>query len=336
MEPLRDVTPDTLAERVRTFVRALDDIGSARFDITRRESAEQVISQTLAWLWDSIAGPVLEILGLTSRNFATTQGWPKVWWSPAGLMSFLPIHAAGHHGDQASAGPRTALDCVVSSYTPTVRALAHLRSQLRAPRQEPADAHPGRAAHAWSTDSHRDSARGSKPAKERFPGALVLQEEQASRQRILDSLAVSTWAHFACHGYSDISDPARSGLILPTGEDEKLTVLDVSRLHLTGAELAYLSACTTALTRPDLADEAVHITTAFQLAGYPHVIGTLWPINDSLAVEVARKIYDSLVVGAGQPDAERAAAAAHQCVRSMRDRMPDAPSLWAAFIHAGT
>ena len=105
VEPLRDVTPDTLAERVRTFVRALDDIGSARFDITRRESAEQVISQTLAWLWDSIAGPVLEILGLTSRNFATTQGWPKVWWSPAGLMSFLPIHAAGHHGDQASAGP---------------------------------------------------------------------------------------------------------------------------------------------------------------------------------------------------------------------------------------
>jgi CHAT domain-containing protein len=105
--------------------------------------------------------------------------------------------------------------------------------------------------------------------------------------------------------------------------------------HLTGAELAYLSACTTALTRPDLADEAIHNTTAFQLAGYPHVIGTLWAINDSVAVEIARKIYDFLSADAGKPDAARAAAATHQCLRSMRDRMPDAPSLWAAFIHAG-
>ena len=88
-----------------------------------------------------------------------------------------------------------------------------------------------------------------------------------------------------------------------------------------------LLACTTALTRPDLADEAVHITTAFQLAGYPHVIGTLWPINDSLAVEVARKIYDSLVVGAGQPETPSARrrppiSACGPCVTACPTRLP--------------
>ena len=214
VDPLHDVTPDRLAERIRTFLTALEDIRSARFDIDRRERAEQVISQTLAWLRDAIAGPVLETLGLTSRNSATTQGWPKVWWSPAGLMSFLPIHAAGHHGDRASAGLRTALDCVVSSYTPTVRALAHLRRQLRAPRQEPRML----IVAVQHTPGQRDrtgTAREAELVKERFPGALVLREEQASRQRILDSLAVSTWAHFACHGYTNINDPARSAAHSP-------------------------------------------------------------------------------------------------------------------------
>jgi hypothetical protein len=28
-------------------------------------------------------------------------------------------------------------------------------------------------------------------------------------------------------------------------------------------------------------DEALHITGAFQLAGYPQVIGSLWPVLDS-------------------------------------------------------
>jgi len=53
-------------------------------------------------------------------------------------------------------------------------------------------------------------------------------------------------------------------------------VAAISRLRLPGV-LAYLSACSTAVTGPELADESVHIVSAFQLAGYQHVIGTLWP-----------------------------------------------------------
>lgn len=49
--------------------------------------------------------------------------------------------------------------------------------------------------------------------------------------------------------------------------------------------LAYQSACETALTgKARLLDEAIHLTSAFQLADYPHVIGTPWPIDDEIAV----------------------------------------------------
>ena len=61
------------------------------------------------------------------------------------------------------------------------------------------------------------------------------------------------------------------------------------------AQLAYLSACDTAITSTaGLIDEAIHLTTAFQLAGFPHVIGTLWEINDELAVTIADAFYTTL------------------------------------------
>jgi CHAT domain-containing protein len=45
------------------------------------------------------------------------------------------------------------------------------------------------------------------------------------------------------------------------------------------AQLAFLSACQTARNPArDLLDEAIHLASAFQLAGYPHVVGTLWSV----------------------------------------------------------
>ncbi len=48
-----------------------------------------------------------------------------------------------------------------------------------------------------------------------------------------------------------------------------------------------------------LADEAVRLASAFQLAGYRHVIATLWPIGDRHAVNLAARIYTTLALPAG-------------------------------------
>ncbi|MBB5960708.1 hypothetical protein FHS29_007336 [Saccharothrix tamanrassetensis] len=50
----------------------------------------------------------------------------------------------------------------------------------------------------------------------------------------------------------------------------------------------------------DLLDEAIHLLAAFQLAGYPHVAGTLWEINDPIAADIAEAIYAHLTTD-GRP-----------------------------------
>ncbi|MGW2997212.1 CHAT domain-containing protein [Streptomyces sp. NPDC001193] len=125
---------------------------------------------------------------------------------------------------------------------------------------------------------------------------------------------------------------------------DPLTVRSLAPVALDHARLAYLSACrTAAIDTVNLPDEAVHLTSAFQLAGFPHVIGTLWEIDDRIAVRIARAFYDGLRTDSGAVDPDRSARALHAAVRQVRDGhdLPPghdrvrAPLLWAAHLHAG-
>ena len=84
-----------------------------------------------------------------------------------------------------------------------------------------------------------------------------------------------------------------------------------------------------------LLDEAIHLTSACQLAGFPHVVGTLWEINDAVSAEVAAMFYAGLRTEDGSLDTSRAARALHGAVRLLREQYPGTPSMWAAYIHAG-
>jgi CHAT domain-containing protein len=122
-------------------------------------------------------------------------------------------------------------------------------------------------------------------------------------------------------------------LLLHDHADHPLTVRDISRLKTGRAELAYLSACDTARGPVKLADEAIHITGAFHMAGYKHVIGTLWNVADDIAADVARSVYQGLT--ASQPDAGQTALALHQAVRRIREDYLDRAVFWAAHVHVG-
>ena len=76
----------------------------------------------------------------------------------------------------------------------------------------------------------------------------------------------------------------------------------------------------------------MHLASAFQLAGYRHVVGTLWPIDDTVAARAARRFYR--IMG-DTPTADGAAAALNQVTREIRDASPTDPSRWAPFIHSG-
>ncbi|WP_194915404.1 CHAT domain-containing protein [Catenulispora rubra] len=297
--------------------------------------AQATILDVLAWLWDSITGPVLSALGHHVTP-VSEEAWPRIWWCPVGLVNYLPLHAAGHHADLRSADPgtrehpRTALDRVVSSYAPTMRALVHARSQepsvkagaliISVPDAPDVPLLSGAAAQA-------DAVAALIPAARRPP--------RPTREEISGILASYPIVHFACHGVVDMKNPANSRLVLYDHRTDPLTVSDISKLNLTGS-LAYLCACDTSVSPANLADESIHITGAFHLAGYQNVIGTLWPVGDRTGGELARYFYSRLTRGGTvPPDTRQAAHALHWATRQLRGRSHAAPTVWAAYTHTG-
>lgn len=346
--PLPDVTYHELADRVEALRRARVPTVRDR-EATGGPDTQEVLSDTLAWLWDVAAGPVLDALGITG----TEEEAPRLWWVTGGLFGHLPIHAAGHHTARPARSPRTVMDRVVSSYTATVRSLRHARDREKAALLRDdgralvvaMPGVPGRPEIPLLEYVQREAAK----VGGRLPGSTVLGTNgtPASSDAVLRDLPDCAVAHFACHGASHPDDPSLSRLVLADDASTPLTVARLSTVSLDRARLAYLSACETAAVQvPDLVDESIHVSTAFQLAGFPHVVGTLWSINDAVSVVIADTFYSLLRTRGGGPDPTRVAHALHGAVRAARDGagLPAAlagwdrtaaPMLWAAHLHIG-
>ncbi|WP_405717347.1 tetratricopeptide repeat protein [Streptomyces sp. NBC_01537] len=345
---LPELTPAAVLARINAFHQALADSSDPDPDADRG-AAQQRVRDILTWLWDTAVGPVLDTLGC-SGSPADGQEWPHVWWAPGGLLSLLPLHAAGHHTSRRDPGyqARTALDRVVSSYTPTIAALGYARQHTAPP---PAQAQtlivampstPGLPHQGRLPEVAREATR----LQARLPHPILLTEPDTdspgtgdqipTKTAVFARLAETTIAHFACHGFSHPTDPSQSLLLLHDWQEDPLTVATLSPVSLDHARLAYLSACSTTLTRnQQLLDESIHLTAAFQLAGFPHVIGTLWQINDTYAADIADTFYTRLTDSEKNVDTDRAAHALHTTIRALRDQLPLTPSLWAAHLHAG-
>lgn len=347
--PLPDLDFKTLNARVPLFHAALIIVADLSFSSGDRQNAQATIRAILAWLWDTVAEPVLTALGFDTPCAA--DDGPRIWWAPGGLLGQLPLHAAGRPDIPGAA----VLDRVVSSYTPTIRALRHARRQAAG---AAADAGPARSLIVAmpTTPDLRTAAELPGAAQEaliladRLPEPTVLlepgtdsppeaHEAVPTRGAVLELLPHCAIAHFACHGRFDAGDPSRSRLLLHDHATAPLTIADLAPMRLERVELAYLSACETAVNSSDrLIDESVHLAAAFQLAGFPRVVGTLWEILDDTAAGVADDFYAALARPTDQAlDPARSAHALHRAVRALRDKGANRnlPSLWAAYQHYG-
>jgi hypothetical protein len=87
--------------------------------------------------------------------------------------------------------------------------------------------------------------------------------------------------------------------------------------------LAYLSACGTGQIRDErFVDESIHLISACQLAGFRHVIGTLWEVNDELCVDMARITYEGMRDGMrdGSMTDASVCQGLHNATRELRDQ----------------
>lgn len=220
------------------------------------------------------------------------------------------------------------MDRVISAYTSTIRALKYSRDNItlseenrgliiampETPNQQPL---PG---------SRDEAANVRKLTRPQFK--LDPVKFHPSRQEVREAIVGKIFAHFACHAKSDESDPSSSALIF---NDGPITVGEISQLSIRGGSLAYLSACHTALSRaPKLDDESITLTSAFQVAGYSRVVGTLWSVVDWASSNVAAGFYKNM-----EGDVGKAADALHTAVKALREEHRSEPSLWAAYTYTG-
>jgi CHAT domain-containing protein len=346
--PLPDLSLEDTVDRANTYLRTLQEAerrSEERDDLRRRGAAtmaerqalqraerevararaatETMLTDLLGWMWDVIAEPVLRSLRLPEAAEP-----PRIWWCPTGPLTLLPLHAAGHHTQR-----RTVMDRVVSSYTPTLRALLEARRPLdramsgtgrllvvglgRTPGQRPL---PG-------VEAELATLARLVPAEHRTD----LLGAEATRDAVRAALRTHRWAHFSCHGNQELDDPSRGGLIL---HDGVLTIADLTaeRYH---AEFAWLSACKTATGGVHLPDEAITLAAALHYTGYRHVIANLWSVYDSAdTTDLSARIYEEIAAG-GRLRPDRSARALHRAVLRLRDATVDRPSIWTPFMHIG-
>ncbi|TXC12052.1 hypothetical protein FocTR4_00007599 [Fusarium oxysporum f. sp. cubense] len=188
------------------------------------------------------------------------------------------------------------MDRVISSYSPSLRALVHGRRQ-----REAAAGH----SHALLIDvehtenhPHLPQARAEIKVVSEICESMAIRPVSVgqSKQDMLSGLRNCKIFHFAGHGYTNGDDPSKSHLCLSNTSDP-LTVGDILKLNLHEASpfLAYPSACSTGRVQDDkFVDESIHLIGAFQLAGFRHVIGTLWKVRDKHYVDVARVTYEAI------------------------------------------
>ncbi|KAJ5652335.1 hypothetical protein N7507_009761 [Penicillium longicatenatum] len=172
---------------------------------------------------------------------------------------------------------------------------------------------------------------------------LVEVLEQPDSATVIRQIRQCNIAHFACHGTSDSHDPSQSGILLQTAtanpRQDTLSVLKLYEAHATLGKIAYLSACSTAENQTaNLIDEVLHVVCGFQVAGFRHVIGTLWPSDDSVCMELARSFYAELCRNGNLECTDRdVGMALHQAVSAVLTSVDyeKRPLRWAQYVHYG-
>ncbi|WP_170111992.1 CHAT domain-containing protein [Nocardia fluminea] len=280
-------------------------------------------------LWDHIAVPVLRRLGVMTNR---PQGVPppRLWWCPTGKLALLPLHAAGRH--DRSAQTTCVADHVVSSYTPTLRAL---RQHRRAPTVRSDDDQAELLIVSVPSPLGSDHLAGAAIEVDRLRSRFgdrctVIEGANATVETVLAALPRYRWVHFSCHGDQELSDPATGGLELV---GRRLSIAAISESRYRG-EFAYLSACKTATGGIRVPDEIVTTAAALHYCGYQHVIATLWSVPDDIATEIADSVYSTLRTADYFTPAQ-SARAVHSAVARIRANPNASLRDWLPFIHIG-
>lgn len=241
-----------------------------------------LLAEGLASLWDE---------GL--RPLAFAAGGPVVTFLPVGLLSLLPLHAAGAPGDPSDRrvdwrhlGTFTAV-----RYAPNTRTLVRCRETARdlaaGPRSLLAVAVPvgyGVGAHGFLRFVAREAAEVA-----RRWGAPVSTLHGATWEEFRAVGDRYTVWHLACHGSAQPWAIQDSRLYFA---DRSVTLRELREALPAGRRrLAVLSACESNLTDAHLPNEVVGLPSALLQAGFAGVVASSWKVDDLATAYLMTAFY---------------------------------------------
>jgi CHAT domain-containing protein len=257
--PLAGLARSDVAERVEAF---LQDAGP-----------DEVVT-VARWLWDS---------GIRTLARELPTG-ALVTIVPVGLLSLLPVHAAG--------GPTAAMqdpadwtylaDRVTIRYAPNARAL--IRARDRAGRIPPGSL-TLLAVAAQGNEPNAPASESGGPLTYAVPEVTHIARQWARADTVTDVAPVpaedmladhAVW-HFACHCRVVPDSILDSALLMARGQ---LSLRRILELKSAPRRLAVLSACDTHLSGTQLPDEAMGLPAGLLRAGFAGVVACSWSVRD--------------------------------------------------------
>ncbi|GCB17381.1 nephrocystin-3 [Aspergillus awamori] len=308
-----------------------------------RKMRNEQYSDLLHWLWVSGVKPILDH---TEFQPSSSARLPRISWIGCGMASLLPFHAAG---DRTPGSNEHTFSYAISSYSLSIKTMFQARAKSR---EGIPGVHPALLMVGMPTTDGHASLPGVEDEIQEIaevvePSFTVKSLLHPQPSLVMSDLASYDMIHFACHAVSDTKSPLNGHLLLQGDTSNRssskqcspLTVETIVKMDLKRARIAYLSACSTAENKgKKLLDEAIHLASSFQVAGFAHVLGTMWPAADSISRDVAVGFYGNLASLLLKPGVDidcAVAEAFHFAVNDVRTEWEDQPLYWAQFVHFG-
>ncbi|VDB87807.1 unnamed protein product [Peniophora sp. CBMAI 1063] len=291
--------------------------------------------RVLECIWTWIIDPVLQALHVTKQ--VHDGKLPHITWCPTGPLMQLPLHAAGIYNDLN--GPR-AYNLIVSSYIPSLSALGRCIEGTIKSNITPSalvvtqTATPG---HSPLPAAEKEGARLKHILDAEGIASEVYNHNLATVESVRSVIAKHPWVHIACHGSQNRADATKSAFALYDGP---LTLADLMRTVADDAELAFLSACQTAVGDTKTPEESAHLAAGMLAVGFKGVVATMWSIQDADAPVVVDAYYKRLLALRSSGELGRgetgAAYALHEATRVLREKVGESNFLrWVPFVHFG-
>lgn len=333
--PLPGMTQNECALHYGYYLTALEKLQ------THPQEASDQFEKVLVWLWKVAGQPIMERLGLLGSKKSTIR--PRIWLMAIGWLGILPLHAMGDHRRALETGESLSLlDLATPSYFSSLRSLGFVRE--RNSKLNDLSMTSKSSANALLVQMPTTPGCDSLPyvGKEVSMIQEILESQNITtsmltnpnRDDVLRRLKSCSLVHLACHGVADSDDPSLSKLLLQDWKSRPLNVRALLRTKELACKLVVLSACETAVSKDGkLVEEGIHLAGGFQMMGVPHVVGTLWKVEDAFSVEFLRKFYLGIQSG-GILDDEKTAESLRHAALDARSKGVHTLT-WGAYVHSG-